>query len=47
MLMHKISNQKRLLDNYLKAVAANNNDFTATFLLKAGKTALELGKKGC
>jgi tetratricopeptide (TPR) repeat protein len=34
------------LDNYLKAVAANNNDFTTPrFLLKAGKTALELGKK--
>jgi tetratricopeptide (TPR) repeat protein len=34
------------LDNYLKAVAANKNDFTTPrFLLKAGKTALELGKK--
>jgi predicted negative regulator of RcsB-dependent stress response len=28
------------LNNYLKAVAANNNDFTTPrFLLKAGKTA--------
>jgi hypothetical protein len=25
--MHKI-NKEELLDNYLKAVAANNNDFT-------------------
>ena len=34
------------LDNYLKAVSANKNDFTTPrFLLKAGKTALELGKK--
>ncbi|SDW76597.1 tetratricopeptide repeat protein [Flavobacterium degerlachei] len=34
------------LDNYLKAVVANKNDFTTPrFLLKAGKTALELGKK--
>lgn len=34
------------LDNYLKAVAVNKNDFTTPrFLLKAGKTALELGKK--
>jgi hypothetical protein len=23
------------LDNYLKAVAANNNDFTTTFLIKS------------
>ncbi len=37
---------KEALDNYLKAVAANKNDFTTPrFLLKAGKTALELGKK--
>jgi hypothetical protein len=27
MLMHKISKEEAL-DNYLKAVAANNNDFT-------------------
>ncbi|EIA10453.1 tetratricopeptide repeat protein [Flavobacterium frigoris] len=38
--------QQEALDNYLKAVAANKNDFTTPrFLLKAGKTALELGKK--
>jgi tetratricopeptide (TPR) repeat protein len=37
---------KEALDNYLKAVEANKNDFTTPrFLLKAGKTALELGKK--
>jgi tetratricopeptide (TPR) repeat protein len=37
---------QKALDNYLKAVAANKNDFTTPrFLLKAGKTALELGKK--
>jgi tetratricopeptide (TPR) repeat protein len=36
---------KEALDYYLKAVAANNNDFTTPrFLLKAGKTSLELGK---
>lgn len=34
------------LENYLKAVEANKNDFTTPrFLLKAGKTALELGNK--
>jgi tetratricopeptide (TPR) repeat protein len=39
-------NPEEALDNYLKAVAANKNDFTTPrFLLKAGKTALELGKK--
>ncbi|NRS89253.1 tetratricopeptide (TPR) repeat protein [Flavobacterium sp. 7E] len=38
--------QQEALDNYLKAVAANKNDFTTPrFLLKAGKTALVLGKK--
>ncbi|MBE0391035.1 hypothetical protein [Flavobacterium sp. PL002] len=38
--------QQEALDNYLKAVAANKNDFTTPrFLLKAGKTALALGKK--
>src|SRR3970040_2775521 len=37
---------KEALDYYLKAIAAKKNDFTTTrFLLKAGKTALELGKK--
>lgn len=37
---------KEALDYYLKAVEANKNDFTTPrFLLKAGKTALELGKK--
>src|SRR3970040_1912327 len=37
---------KEALDYYLKAIAANKNDFTTPrFLLKAGKTALELGKK--
>jgi tetratricopeptide (TPR) repeat protein len=39
-------NPEEALDNYLKAVAANKNDFTTPrFLLKAGQTALELGKK--
>jgi tetratricopeptide (TPR) repeat protein len=34
------------LENYLKAVEANKNDFTTPrFLLKAGKTALALGNK--
>lgn len=37
---------KEALENYLKAVDANKNDFTTPrFLLKAGKTALALGKK--
>jgi tetratricopeptide (TPR) repeat protein len=37
---------KEALENYLKAVEANKNDFTTPrFLLKAGKTALELGNK--
>lgn len=37
---------KEALDYYLKAAEANKNDFTTPrFLLKAGKTALELGKK--
>jgi hypothetical protein len=35
---YKQNNQKRALDNYLKAVAANNNDFTTPrFLLKQVK----------
>ena len=34
------------LENYIKAFESNKNDFTTPrFLLKAGKTALELGKK--
>tara|TARA_R110002126_G_scaffold100109_2_gene231504 strand:+ start:536 stop:733 length:198 start_codon:yes stop_codon:yes gene_type:complete len=34
------------LENYIKAIEANKNDFTTPrFLLKAGKTALALGKK--
>jgi tetratricopeptide (TPR) repeat protein len=42
----QIKQPQEALDNYLKAVAANKNDFTTPrFLLKAGKTALELGKK--
>jgi tetratricopeptide (TPR) repeat protein len=37
---------KEALENYLKAVEANKNDFTTPrFLLKAGKTALTLGNK--
>jgi tetratricopeptide (TPR) repeat protein len=37
---------KEALENYLKAVNANKNDFTTPrFLLKAGKTALSLGNK--
>ncbi|HNP33770.1 MAG TPA: hypothetical protein PKN96_10805 [Flavobacterium sp.] len=38
--------QKEALDFYLKAADASQNDFTRPrFLLKAGKTALALGKK--
>lgn len=37
---------KEALENYIKAVEANKNDFTTPrFLLKAGKTALSLGNK--
>jgi len=37
---------KEALDNYIKAIDANKNDFTTPrFLLKAGKTALALGDK--
>jgi tetratricopeptide (TPR) repeat protein len=37
---------KEALENYVKAVEANKNDFTTPrFLLKAGKTALALGNK--
>jgi tetratricopeptide (TPR) repeat protein len=37
---------KEALENYIKAVDANSNDFTTPrFLLKAGKTALALGDK--
>ena len=37
---------KEALENYLKAVKVNKNDFTTPrFLLKAGKTALEIGNK--
>ncbi|MBC5837276.1 tetratricopeptide repeat protein [Flavobacterium muglaense] len=37
---------KEALENYIKAVAVNKNDFTTPrFLLKAGKTALALGNK--
>ena len=37
---------KEALENYIKAVDANKNDFTTPrFLLKAGKTALALGDK--
>lgn len=37
---------KDALENYIKAVDANSNDFTTPrFLLKAGKTALALGDK--
>jgi tetratricopeptide (TPR) repeat protein len=37
---------KEALENYLKAVEANKNDFTTPrFLLKAGKIALALGNK--
>ena len=37
---------KEALENYIKAIEANKNDFTTPrFLLKAGKTALALGKK--
>ncbi len=37
---------KEALENYIKAVEANKNDFTTPrFLLKAGKTALALGNK--
>lgn len=37
---------KEALENYVKAVEANKNDFTTPrFLLKAGKTALAMGNK--
>ena len=37
---------KEALENYVKAVEVNKNDFTTPrFLLKAGKTALALGNK--
>ena len=37
---------KEALENYVKAAESNKNDFTTPrFLLKAGKTALELGNK--
>lgn len=37
---------KEALENYIKAVEANKNDFTTPrFLLKSGKTALALGNK--
>ncbi|MFT5252373.1 MAG: tetratricopeptide (TPR) repeat protein [Flavobacteriales bacterium] len=37
---------KEALENYIKAVDANKNDFTTPrFLLKAGKTALAIGDK--
>jgi tetratricopeptide (TPR) repeat protein len=37
---------KEALENYVKAIEANKNDFTTPrFMLKAGKTALELGNK--
>ncbi|HJR99624.1 MAG TPA: tetratricopeptide repeat protein [Flavobacterium sp.] len=37
---------KEALENYIKAFESNKNDFTTPrFLLKAGKTALELGNK--
>lgn len=37
---------KEALENYVKAVEANKNDFTTPrFLLKAGKTALAIGNK--
>jgi tetratricopeptide (TPR) repeat protein len=37
---------KEALENYIKAVEANKNDFTTPrFLFKAGKTALALGNK--
>lgn len=37
---------KDALENYIKAIEANKNDFTTPrFLLKAGKTALALGNK--
>jgi tetratricopeptide (TPR) repeat protein len=35
------------LKNYVKAAGINKNDFTTPRLLKAGKTALALGKRGC
>jgi hypothetical protein len=33
------------LKNYVKAAGINKNDFTTPRLLKAGKTALALGKR--
>ena len=37
---------KEALENYVKAAQSNKNDYTTPrFLLKAGKTALELGNK--
>ena len=37
---------QQALENYIKAVESSKNDFTTPrFLLKAGKTALALGKK--
>ncbi len=37
---------KDALENYIKAIEANKNDFTTPrFLLKAGKTALAIGNK--
>lgn len=38
--------EKEALENYVKAAESNKNDYTTPrFLLKAGKTALALGKK--
>jgi hypothetical protein len=40
------NNPEEALKNYVKAAGINKNDFTTPrFLLKAGKTALALGKK--
>jgi len=42
----QLNQPKEALENYIKAVEANKNDFTTPrFLLKAGKTALALGNK--
>jgi len=46
MLILKKKQPTAALENYLKAVESDKNDFTTPrFLLKAGKTALALGNK--
>ena len=43
---YAVQSKRQALENYIKAVESSKNDFTTPrFLLKAGKTALALGKK--